>query len=328
MGDVSLSMGCGDYDRTRALFDGTVRAEGIDLTWEPVNVPHELFVRVLKGEFDAAEMSLSGFTSGIGRGSRELIAIPVFTSRLFRHGFIWVNPASGITSPQALAGRRVGVPDYTITAAVWIRGLLQHEYGVAPDQMRWRLGGLDKPGGIVPLGQRLPASVQIEPIPESTSLIQMLEQGELDAIVSASIPRAFLQGAPYVQRLIPNYQEVEAAYFRRTGIVPIMHVVVLRRSVYEQDPWIATSLYRALCESKQIAYHRLSETGAPRATLIWLQAHLDAERAVFGEDYWPYGVEPNRKTLEAFVTYMYDQGLTERRVPVEDLFAPETLGLD
>jgi len=325
---VKLSVGCGEYDRTRALFDGTIQAEGIELDWTPVNVPHELFVRVLNGEFDLAEMSMSGLTAGIARGSRELVGIPVFTSKVFRHSFIFVNPASGIEVPQDLVGRRVGVTDYTITASLWIRGLLEHDYGVAPDQMHWYLGGLDDPGRLVPLGARLPPSVLIDQIPEGTSLTSLLIDGELDAIVSAGMPRLFTEGSPHIRRLFPNYQEVEADYYRRTGIVPIMHVMVLRRASYEREPRIAATLFKAFDEAKQLCYRRLGETGAPRTTLVWLQAHLDAERAVFGPDFWPYGVEANRKSLEALVTYSYEQGLSERPVAVEELFAPETLGLN
>jgi len=324
---VRITLGCGDYDRTRALFDGTVRAEGIDLVWVPVHVPHELFVRVLGGEFDAAEMSLSGLTTSIGRGSRELIGLPVFTSRLFRHSFIFVNVDSGITKPQDLIGRRVGVTDYSVTAAVWIRGLLQHDYGVAPNQMQWFLGGLNAPGPVVPLATRRPDDVRVQSIPEGTSLSQLLEDGQLDALISPGLPEAIRRGSPKVRRLFPNYQEVEADYYRRTGIVPIMHTLVVRRAIYQQHPWIARSLYEAFDEAKRRCYRWLEETGAPKFTLTWLQAHVEAERAIFGTDHWPYGLEANRRTLEALVTYVYEQGLSERPVPVEELFAEETLAL-
>ncbi|HZT06837.1 MAG TPA: ABC transporter substrate-binding protein [Chloroflexota bacterium] len=327
MPTLRLSVGCGDYDRTRALFDGSVPTDGFEIAWEPVNVPHELFVRVLHGEFDVAEMSFSSLTNAIGRGSRDLIGIPVFTSRLFRHSFIYVNTDSGIEAPQDLIGKRVGVPDYTITAAVWIRGLLQHDYGVAPEQIHWLIGGLDTPAKILPLAPRLPSNVKIEQTPDGSILGDMLERGALDAVVCASIPRVFLQGASRVRRLFPDYHRVEADYYRRTGIVPIMHVVALRRSIYEEHRWIAASLYRAFSQSKARCYEWLRQTGAPRTTLTWLQAYLDEEREIFGNDPWPYGVAANRSSIEALTLYVYEQGLCERRVATDELFAPETLDL-
>jgi 4,5-dihydroxyphthalate decarboxylase len=323
--DLRLAFGCGDYDRTRPLVDGTVHAEGIALDWERVDTPHELFVRVLRGEFDVAEMSLSGLTNAIARGNTELIGLPVFTSRLFRHSFIFVNANSGIARPQDLVGRRVGVPDYTVSAAVWIRGMLQHDYGVAPSQLRWFLGGLNEPGHVVPLATRLPDDVEIQEIPSSETLGGLLEAGELDAVISPGLPEVFKRRSPKVRRLFENYPEVEADYFRRTGIVPIMHVVIMRRRIYEENRWIARSLYEGFSEAKRHCLRSLSETGAPRATLVWLQSYLEHERATFGADPWPYGFDANRKTIEALATYVHEQGLAERLVPAEELFAAETL---
>jgi 4,5-dihydroxyphthalate decarboxylase len=324
---LKLRIGCGDYDRTKALFDGSVKAEGIDIDWTPVNVPHTLFVRVLQGEFDVAEMSLSGLTNGYASGTHDLVGIPVFTSRLFRHSFIFVNTDSGISEPKDLIGKRMGVTDYTVTAAVWMRGLLEHDYGVAPDQMEWFLGGLDEPGKVIPLAPKIPGSVKIEQMREGISLGDALESGELDAVMTPGMPRVIKQRAPHVRRLFPNFHEVEADYFRRTGIVPIMHVLAVRRAIYEANPWMAASLFRGFTESKRRSYEWLQETGAPRTTLTWLQAYLDEERRLFGEDFWPYGIEPNRKTLEAFMSYVYEQGLCDRLVSIDELFARETLAL-
>jgi len=328
MSDLRLTFGCGDYDRTRALVTGKVRPEGIDLVWERADNPHELFVRVQRGEFDVAEMSLSGLTNAIARGDTHLVALPVITSRLFRHSFIFVNTDSGISGPKNLIGRRVGVPDYTVSAAVWIRGMLQHDYGVMPSQMRWLLGGLNEPGHVIPLATRLPANVDIQDIPAGSSLGAMLEAGDLDALISPGLPNVVKRRSPKVRRLFENYPDVEADYFRRTGIVPIMHIVVVRRSTYEENRWIARSLYDAFCEAKRVCYRSLSETGAPRTTLVWLQSYLEHERQVFGADPWPYGFEANRKTLEALATYVHEQGLAERLVPAESLFAPETLDIE
>jgi 4,5-dihydroxyphthalate decarboxylase len=325
MSALRLKVGCGDYDRTRALFDGTIQAEGIELDWEPAPVPHELFVRVLRGEFDVSEMSLSGLTALIARGRTDLVGLPVFTSRLFRQSFLFINSECGIERPQDLAGRRVGVTDYSITASVWIRGFLQHDYGVAPEQMSWFEGPMDAPGHVVPLARPRSGNLQMQPILKGATLSGMLEAGELDALVCASVPLCFKQRSPRVRRMFPNYQEVEADYFRRTGILPIMHVMVVRRSVYEQNPWVARTFYEAFERSKKYCYRWLEETGAPKTSLVWLQAHFEAERAILGPDPWPYGVEASRPTLEALVTYMHEQGLADRLVPPEELFAEETL---
>jgi 4,5-dihydroxyphthalate decarboxylase len=217
------------------------------------------------------------------------------------------------------------VTDYSITASVWIRGFLQHDYGVAPEAMEWFEGPLDSPGHVVPLARQRPGNVRIQPVAQGATLSGLLEAGELDALVCAAVPSLFKQHSPKIRRMFPDYQSVEADYYRRTGIQPIMHTVVVRRSVYEQNPWVARSLYEAFEGSKQVCYRWLEETGAPKTSLVWLQAHFEAEKAVFGPDPWPYGVEANRKTLEALVTYVHEQGLAERLVPPEELFAEETL---
>jgi 4,5-dihydroxyphthalate decarboxylase len=323
MSALRLRFGCGEYDRTRPLTDGTVTAEGIEMDWERVDVPHELFVRVLDGEFDLAEFSLSGLTAAAARGDDRLIGIPVFTSRLFRHSFIFVNQDGPVTTPQDLIGKRVGIPDYTVTAAVWIRGMLQHDYGVAPNQIEWCLGGLDRPVPVRPLGYRLPSDVRIGPVPEGKALGQMLEDRELDAVISPGMPGVFKRRSPKVRRLFPDYRAVEEDYYRRTGIVPIMHTLAVRRSVYEENRWIARRLFDAFCAAKQHAMAELGETGAPKVTMTWLQDAIERERAVFGDDPWPYGLAANRKTIEAFTAYSYEQGLCENHVPGESLYAEE-----
>ncbi len=325
MSTVRLTFGCGDYDRTRPLVDGTIEIEGVELEWERVEPPHELFVRVLDGEFDLAEFSLSGLTAAAARGDDRLIGIPVFTSRLFRHSFIFVNPAGSVKEPRDLIGKRVGIPDYTVTAAVWVRGLLQHDYGVAPNQIDWCQGGLDRPIPVRPLAYRLPEDVKIGPAPEGKALGPMLEAGELDAVISPGLPEAFKRGSPKVRRLFSNYREVELDYYRRTGIVPIMHTLAMRRAIYDANPGLARRLYDAFCTAKRHALAEISETGAPKVTLTWLQEALEREREVFGEDPWPYGFAPNRKTLEAFTAYSYEQGLCQTHVPAETLYATDLL---
>ncbi len=325
MSTLRLRFGCGDYDRTRPIVEGTVQIDGIKLDWERVDTPHELFVRVLDGEFDLAEFSLSGLTAAAARGDDRLIGIPVFTSRLFRHSFIFVNPNGSVQEPRDLIGKKVGIPDYTVTAAVWIRGLLQHDYDVAPNQIEWCQGGLDRPIPIRPLAYRLPEDVKIGSVAEGNALGPMLEAGELDAVISPGLPEAFKRRSPKMRRLFPNYHEVELDYFQRTGIVPIMHTLAMRRAIHDSDPSIATRLFAAFSEAKRFALAEVSETGAPKVTLTWLQDALEREREVFGEDPWPYGFAANRKTLEAFTAYSFEQGLCQTHVPAESLYASNLL---
>jgi 4,5-dihydroxyphthalate decarboxylase len=316
---LSLSLACGPYDRTQALRDGTIRAQGIDLTYIS-GQPAELFWRMLQyREFDVSEMSMSNYISLVGQGDCPFIAIPAFLSRVFRHGYIFVNEASGIKKPQDLIGKRGGVPEYSQTAAVMARGLLEHEYGVRPSQIAWIQGRKDR------MRLNLPPDVRVLQAPDGHELSDMLEQGEIDFLVTGNNPACFRRGAPNVRRLFPNYRELERDYYRRTKIFPIMHTVVIRRDIYERHPWIALSLYNAFCAAKDLCCRLLMETGSPKATFGWLQAMIEEEQAVFGKDWYPYGVEPNRPSLEALLQYNHEQGLTPRRITVDELFAPSTL---
>lgn len=324
---VTLKLGCGDYDRTHALFDGSVRPDGIDLECTSM-IPHELFKRVLVDkDFDVAEISISNLTTLISRSNRELVGIPVFPSRVFRHGFVFINANSGIERPEDLVSRRVGVPEYDMTAAVWVRAFLQHDYGVDASQLRWYQGGLDRPGRAKRIDIDVPAGVQVEHIGPDQTLGEMLDRGELDVVMAPSIPMVLKRGSVKVRRLFPDHRAVEADFYRRTGIVHLMHTVVVRREIYEGDPSVAKRLFDAFVEAKAECYRLMEQTGTPKVTLAWLQPALELEREMFGQDHWPYGVEANRRSLEALVTYVYEQGLSDRRVDVEELFAPETLEL-
>ena len=325
MEPVRLTLACGNYDRTRALIEGTVKPKGVDLTYVQ-DTPHHLFERVLiDGEFDAAEMSVSNLTTLVARGDRRFIGLPVFPSRVFRHGYIFVNPDAGIKKPEDLIGRRVGVPEYSMTAAVWIRALLQHDYRVKPSQIHWFTGGLDRPGKKNRIEIDLPGDIRGDPISSAASLGAALERGAIDALICASVPEVFKQRSPGIRRLFSNYHELELDYYRRTGLVPIMHTVVIRTPIYERHPWIARSLYDAFCEAKTECVRSILETGAPKFSLTFLHAYLEQERAIFGDDHWPYGLEANRKSLEALAYYVHEQGLSERVVPLDELFAKEAL---
>jgi 4,5-dihydroxyphthalate decarboxylase len=310
MTKLRLTFACGPYDRTQSLRDGTLSPEGIDLVYLPLQ-PAEIFWRMLQyREFDASEMSLSNYTTLVSHGDAPFIAIPAFPSRVFRHGYFFINADRGIGHPGDLKGKRGGVPEYSMTAAVYMRGLLEHEYGVKPSDVAWVQGRAD---------------VRLTQAPPGTELGDLLERGEIDFMMTANNPLSFRRGAPNVKRLFPDYAAVEKDYFRRTRIYPIMHTVVIRRDICERDPWVALSLYKALCTAKDRCYHFLAEAGSPKVSSAWLQPLLEEEREIIGPDWYPYGIEQNRPSIEALLQYAHEHGLTARRVELEELFAPSTL---
>ena len=324
MPKLALRLACWEYDRTRPLIDGRVTPEGIDLSVEVLR-PQAAFRRMLDGECEVGEMSLAAFATLKARGECPFVGIPVALSKLFRHSCLYVRPGAGITRPEELKGKRIGIEQFGSTAAVYIRGMLQHEYGVRTEDVRWRSGGLAQPAppNLVPLS--LPARVEAEPLAEGQTLEGALEAGELDGLLSILLPGPFLRGETWIARMFPNYKEVEQAYFRRTGIFPIMHVVVIREEVYRKQPWVAESFYRAFCAARDLALEGLYDTDALRLALPWLIDHLEEARAVLGEDFWAYGLETNRPALEAIGRYVYEQGLAPRAVVPEELFVA---GLD
>jgi 4,5-dihydroxyphthalate decarboxylase len=326
MSKTKLSLACWDYDRTRALQDGRVQVEGVDLTYLPLRV-EETFWRMLRyQEFDAAEISLGSYLMAREKGFPKLIAIPVFPSRAFRHSCIYINTGSGIKEPKDLAGKRVGVPEYQITMAIWARGILQHEYGVKPEQMKWLTGGEEHPGREDKVKHDLPKSIDIRPIGPEQTLSSMLERGEIDAMISAHMPSPFVRRSSKVGRLIPNFSQVEKDYYRRTKIFPIMHAVALREEFYEKNPWVAQSLCKAFAESKRICQEAMYEYSALKYMLAWSIAEMEEEREIFGEgELWPYGLEANRHVLETLVQYAHEQGLIKIRLELKSLFASNTL---
>ena len=317
-----VTLACGATDRTLPMILGDVRPAGIDLTFLRMS-PEEVFWRMTRhAEFDAAEMSLSSYILRRSRGDDALVAIPVFTSREFRHSCIWVRADAGITTPADLRGKRMGVPEYQMTAAVWIRGFLSDDFGVQPADMHWYSGGLYQPGREEKLPINIPG-LDLRAIRADQTLSDMLLDGELDAIMGARAPRGF--PGPRVRRLFADFRRVEADYFERSGVFPIMHTVVIGHALLEREPWVARSLYDAFCESKRRAMSELSEPAVLAVTLPWQIAEVEATQQLMGEDYWPYGVEPNRVALETLMRYSCEQGLAERALPIETLFAPSTL---
>ena len=302
---MHLTLACGRYDRTQALIDGRVRPEGVELNYVALK-PGETFWRQLNhGEFDASEMSLSSYTILRSEGDERFIAIPVFPSRTFRHSAVYVKEGSRIEKPEDLRGRRIGVGDYQMTAAVWVRGFLQHEYGVRPEDVSWLAG---KPIRAI----RPPEGVRLEFTADS--LEALLERGEIDALVSVVLPGKLACG---VRRLFQDFKSVEADYYRRTRIFPIMHTLALKRSVYERDPWLAVSLYKAFCSARDLAARWRYDTDALAVSLPWVIDEIERSREVA----WDYSIEGSRPTLDALVQYLDEQQLTRRRMKVEELFA-------
>ena len=322
MSKLSMTFACGLYDRMISLRTGEVQPEGIDLNFINVDNPRELFDRMVgKLEFDASEMSSSEYVSRFAAGDCPFVALPVFPSRVFRHGFIAVDNGV-IRSPKDLEGKRIGVQLYTMTAAIWIRGLLQHQYGVDLSTIQWVEGAMETPtrhGSPTVLPPLRPVS--IVPNNSGKSLSRLLEDGEIAATIGADLPSAYGKN-PNVQRLFPDFRTTEKEYYRSTGIFPIMHLIVLRRDFHEKYPFAATSLYQAFCASKALAFKKMRYLGTLRYMLPWLPADIEEIDALFGGDCWPYGVEPNRPTLEAIVGYMAEQGLIAAPIPIEKLFVP------
>jgi 4,5-dihydroxyphthalate decarboxylase len=322
---LKLTLGCWNYDRTRALMDGSVVPDGIELNY--LNMPvEETFFRMLRHqEFDVAEMSLSSYTVSLFKSPQPFVAVPAFPSRAFRHSCIYVNAAAGIREPKDLIGRRVGNPEYQMTAPVWIRGILSDHYGVPVDSVTYVTGGEEEPGRSEKLKLDLPPNIRVERIGPEQTLAQMLLTGEIDALYTARMPSTFRTGGGRVRRLFENYVDVERDYYRRTGIFPAMHTVAIRRDVYEANRWVAQSLMKAFVVSQRRTYEDLYETAALKAMLPWLTAHVEQARAEMGEDFWPYGFEKNRETLRTFLRYHHEQGLSKRLLEPEALFAPESL---
>ena len=325
MTKLNLSFACWNYDRTNALRDGRVSVEGINLNYLDMPVEETFFRMARFREFDVSEMSLSSYCLSLHRPDRPFVALPIFPSRFFRHSCIYVNANSGINEPKDLIGKRIANPEYQMTAPVWIRGILSEHYGVPVDAQPYLFGGEEEVGRIEKLKLQLPPNIQVHPIGPTQTLSQMLYDGEIDALYTARMPSSFLKGDGRVRRLFADYAPVERAYYRQTGIFPIMHTVVIRREVYEANRWIAQSLTKAFIEAQKHTYQDLTETAALKVMLPWLTAHVEDTRAEMGNDWWSYGLEKNHAVLDTFTRYHHEQGLSPRKLDPTELFAPESL---
>ncbi len=325
MSKLKLSFACWNYDRTRALLDGSVQPDGIDLNYLCLPVEETFFRMARHREFDVAEMSFSSYCVSLNRPEKPFVALPIYPSRFFRHSCIYVNANCAIREPKDLIGKRIASPEYQMTAPVWIRGILQDHYGVPVDAQPYLFGGEEEPGRIEKIKLDLPPNIKLQAIGPTQTLSQMLADGELDALYTARAPSSFTRGDGKVRRLFENYADIERAYWRDTGIFPIMHVIVMRRDVYEANRWIAQSLTKAFYAAQKKTYEDFAETAALKSMLPWLVAHVEEARREMGDDWWPYGLERNRKTLETFTRYHFEQGLSKQQLSLDELFAPESL---
>jgi 4,5-dihydroxyphthalate decarboxylase len=319
---LKLSFACAAYDRVVPLLTGEVRLDGIDLNFIVMEDQRQTFDRMAGGlEFDACEMSSAEIVMNHCKGGSPFVAIPVFVSRVFRHGFVVVNKRSGVKTPKDLEGRRIGVPLYTMSAAVWIRGFLEHEYGVDLSGVTWVQAAANTAGShghpTVPALLK-PANIVNR---HDKSLSQQLEDGDIDAMIGGLLPDSLFTN-PDVVRLFPNYAEVEKDYYKRTRLFPIMHLVAIRRDLYERHPFVATSLYDGLFRAKEVAAKHMRSLGALRCMLPWLPDHVAEADAIFDRDPWPYGIEPNRPSIEALIDYLREQGMIAFKPKPEDIFAP------
>jgi 4,5-dihydroxyphthalate decarboxylase len=325
MPDLDLSVAIGDYDRNRALIDGDVAIDGVSAVFLRLE-PEEIFFRAFRHEaFDVCELSLSSYTIKTARGDCPYVGIPAFVSRAFRHTAIFIRTDRGIESPADLRGKRIGVPEYQLTACVWARAILEADYGVKASDVRWVRGGMEQAGRPEKIPLELPDDIRVEVAASDRSLNAMLEAGEIDGFIGPRSPSCFENGHPMVRRLFADPTDAATEYFRRTGIFPIMHVIGVRRTLVDAHGWLPATLLKAFEKSKSRALARLNDTSASKVTLPFVEEQLAAARALMGADFWPYGVPANRHVLETFLDHHHRQGLSPRRLAVEELFPASTL---
>ncbi len=324
MSNLELSIAMGNYDRTRAIFDGSVSIDGVDPVCMLLS-PEEMFFRAFRHQdFDVSEISMASYCVTVARDNPHYVGIPVFLSRAFRHTSIYIRRDRGIETPAHLAGKRIGIAEYQQSANVWVRGILEQDYGVTPADVTWVQGGMDAPGRPEKIKLDLPPDVRIEAAPEGATLNEMLAEGDLDAFIGPRWPRCFAEGHPKVGRLFPDSVAVASDYFRRTRIFPIMHLLGVRRDLADAHPWLPVALMKAFTEARDIALEALNDTSATKVTMPFVEDNLAAARALMGTDYWAYGVAENTHVLEAFCEMHHRQGLSARRLGVEELFHPAT----
>jgi 4,5-dihydroxyphthalate decarboxylase len=325
MGRLPITIATWDYDRVRALVDGRVRVEGCDVNYVTMPV-EECFERAFfHGEFEVAEIGFSPYLIALSRGIAPYVAVPAFLSRMFRHSAVYIRGDRGIEGPADLRGKRIGVPEYQMSAVMWFRGFLHDEFAIGAKDIDWVQAGLESPGRRDKFPLNLPGDFPIVSL-DGETLSGMLADGRLDGVISARRPSCFVAGHPQVRRLFPDYRAAERDYFRRTGLFPIMHAVGIRRDVLEANRWLAASVYKAFLQAKRIADAEFVETTALKIGLPWVNAEYEATVDVMGADFWSYGIDANRETLSTMARYSFEQGLAVRLLTVDEMFAAGNLG--
>jgi 4,5-dihydroxyphthalate decarboxylase len=323
MTKLTLAVAIGDYDRTRPLTDGAIEIDGVDPVYMKLS-PEEIFFRAFRHqEFDICELSFSSYTLKVSTGDCPYVAVPAFVSRAFRHTSICVRTDCGIRSPKDLAGRRIGTPEYQLTANVWARAILEEDFGVRPSDVIWVRGGLEEPGRPEKISITLPPEIRTDSAPEGRSLNDMLSKGEIDGFMGPRAP-SILGRDPNVKWLFDNPTAAALENFHRTGIFPIMHVIGVRKTLVEANPWLPSAVLKAFQQAKDAALVKLSDTSAPKVMLPFVEEQLASAQREMGEDYWPYGVAKNKATIEYFLKHHHSQGLSKRLVSLGELFAPST----
>jgi 4,5-dihydroxyphthalate decarboxylase len=324
MTDLKLSLAMGDYDRTRPIADGRVKIDGVDPTCMLLS-PEEMFFRAFRHQaFDVSELSLSSYSISVARGDPYYVAIPVFLSRAFRHTSVYIRTDKGIEKPADLKGKKIGIAEYQLSANVWVRGILEDAYGVKPSEIDWVRGGMNTPGRPEKIKVDLPSDIRIEAAPEGATLNQMLIDGTIDGFVGPRAPLCFDEGFDKIDRLFPDTSAAEE-WDRETRVFPIMHVLGMRRSLADAYPFLPGALLKAFSEAKAMAQTALSDTSATKVTMPFVEDNLRRAGVLMGSDIWTYGLNGNRETLATFLDYHYRQGLSPRKVEVEELFHPATL---
>lgn len=325
MAKLNLSIAVGDYDRTRPLADGSVQIDGVDPTFSLL-IPEEIFFRAFRHtEFDVCELSLSSFALKTAAGDCPYVGVPVFPSRAFRHTCVCIRNDRGIEGPEDLKGRRVGIPEYQLTANVWMRAILEDEHGVRPSDVTWVRGGYEHPGRIEKIAIALPSDVRVEAAPEGKTLTGLLDEGSIDAVMGPRAPSIFERGDPRVSWLYPDPTKAAADWYRRRGLFPIMHLLGVRRELAERHPWLPAALAKAFEQAKAVALAKLTDTSATKVTLPFVEEQLRGARQLMGADFWSYGYAANRHVLDYFLDHHHRQGLSVRRLAPEELFHPATL---
>lgn len=323
MSRLKLSVAISDYDHTREVGTPRVPVEGIDVNMLDYEV-EEIFYRfTLHREFDVSEMSMAKFVAQVAGERPDILGLPIFPSRVFRLSNIYVNTDSGIEKPEDLRGKRIGTPEWAQTASVYTRGWLTDHVGIPLEDVDWRQAGVNQPGRIEKVALNLPEGVTVTPEPER-ALGEMLASGDLDAAFSAHAPNVYLQKHPKVRRLFEDYLSAEEAYYKETKVFPIMHIMAVRKEILDADPWVARNLCTAFQKARDRSMARVLEITASRMPLPWLTFTAERRMELLGDDYFPYGIEPNRHTLEAFLKWSFEQGITQRHLEVDELF-PEGL---